>query len=299
MASQPCATTRAFSSGHTASSTLSPIIATKGVVTAAAPLSSQPRVITSSSSQQNVTLCEVPFSVGAVLPSSGLGLEGFSDNRGGGYLQSRALHSGVSVDSAAPSLLTAPNAPVSPQSVECRAIFMQHGRCWQFSVPATSCVNDAVSAATGQVLRNVVDKDGSLSEKLSVSVLPSVTDTSTVGEWSRRNLEQPPTIIIRSEDGDGTSQQPELDTLKIQQLMEEQTRLLAALQKQLNEQSAIIQNQAAFIADLQAGDREQGQQLSESIGRLETDLSGVKAQLVSLEEHVCGVGKDSARRRAK
>ena len=124
----------------------------------------------------------------------------------------------------------------------------------------------------------------SLSEKLSVSVLPSVTDTSTVGEWSRRNLEQPPTIIIRSEDGDGTSQQPELDTLKIQQLMEEQTRLLAALQKQLNEQSAIIQNQAAFIADLQAGDREKGQQLSESIGRLETDLSGVKVQLGSLED---------------
>lgn len=148
-------------------------------------------------------------------------------------------------------------------------------------------MNDAISLATQQVLRNVAETDRRLGEKLSISVLPCVTDTSTVGEWAHRNLDQPPMIIIKSEVEDSLSQQkPEFDAQNMQRLMEEQTRLMVALQKQLGEQTAVIRNQASFITELQAKERNQSQLLSNAISRIEADMADVKGQLLTLEEHV-------------
>eukprot|EP00933_Yihiella_yeosuensis_P020717 TRINITY_DN1654_c5_g1_i1.p1 TRINITY_DN1654_c5_g1~~TRINITY_DN1654_c5_g1_i1.p1 ORF type:complete len:437 (+),score=47.09 TRINITY_DN1654_c5_g1_i1:79-1389(+) len=178
-------------------------------------------------------------------------------------------------------------SPGAPQ-MECRAVFMHQSRSWKFSLPADSSVNDAISTATQQVLRSVVDKDRRLGDKLSISVLPSVTDTSTVSEWSQRNLEQPPMIIIHSEqdDCDGLAQQkPEFDAQNMQRLMEEQTGLLTALQKQLGEQTAIIRNQATYISELQAKDRQQSTELSEVLNTIKSEMVQMKGQMLALEEH--------------
>jgi len=177
---------------------------------------------------------------------------------------------------------------------------MHQGRSWKFSLPPESSVNDAISAATQQVLRNVVETDRRLGEKLSINVLPSITDTSTVGEWAHRNLDQPPLIIIKSESEDGFSQQkPEFDAQNMQRLMEEQNRLLVALQKQLAEQTAIIRNQASFISELQARDRQQSQKLVETVGRVEADMACVKNQLLTLEQYTTKAGNEDQGKRGK
>mmetsp|Transcript_23754 Transcript_23754/g.70886 ORF Transcript_23754/g.70886 Transcript_23754/m.70886 type:complete len:445 (-) Transcript_23754:119-1453(-) len=186
------------------------------------------------------------------------------------------------------------------KSVECRAVFMHQGRSWKFSLSPESSVNDAISTATQQVLRNVVETDRRLGDRLSISVLPSITDTSTVGEWAHRNLDQPPLIIIKSELDDGLAQQkPELDAQNMQRLMEEQTRLLVALQKQLGEQTAIIRNQASFISELQARDRQHEQMLGASISRIEEDMASMKGQLLTLEEHLTRAGNENYGRKSK
>jgi len=191
-------------------------------------------------------------------------------------------------------------AEARAKSVECRAVFMHQGRSWKFSLPPESSVNDAISAATQQVLRNVVETDRRLGDRLSISVLPSITDTSTVGEWAHRNLDQPPMIIIKSELDDGLAQQkPELDAQNMQRLMEEQTRLLVALQKQLSEQTAIIRNQASFISELQARDRQQSQQLGEAIGRIEEDMASMKGQLLTMEERMTKAGNENQGKKSK
>jgi len=181
-----------------------------------------------------------------------------------------------------------------PKSIECRAVFMHQGRSWRFSLSPEASVNDAISAATRQVLGNVVETDRRLGEKLSISVLPSITDTSTVGEWAHRNLDQPPLVVIKSELDDGLAQQrPELDAQNVQRLMEEQTRLLVALQKQLGEQTAIIRNQASFISELQARDRQQAKQLAEAVSRVQEDMAIMKGQLLTLEEHLTKAGNEN------
>jgi len=177
---------------------------------------------------------------------------------------------------------------------------MHQGRSWKFSLSPESSVNDAISTATQQVLRNVVETDRRLGDRLSISVLPSITDTSTVGEWAHRNLDQPPLIIIKSELDDGLAQQkPELDAQNMQRLMEEQTRLLVALQKQLGEQTAIIRNQASFISELQARDRQHEQMLGASISRIEEDMASMKGQLLTLEEHLTRAGNENYGRKSK
>lgn len=184
--------------------------------------------------------------------------------------------------------------------IECRAVFMHQGRSWKFSLPPESSVNDAISTATQQVLRNVVETDRRLGEKLSINVLPSITDTSTVAEWAHRNLEQPPLIIIKSEIEDSFAQQkPEFDAQNIQRLMEEQTRLLTALQKQLGEQTAIIRNQASFISELQAREKQHSQQLGEAVSRIENDIAGMKGQLLTLEEHMTKAGNENHGRKGR
>jgi len=183
---------------------------------------------------------------------------------------------------------TSPGEATVRRYIECQAVFMHKGRSWKFSLPPESSVNDAISSATQQVLRSVVESDRRLGEKLCIQVLPSITDSSTIGEWAHRNLDQPPLIIIRSEPDDGfASQKPEFDGQNLARLMEEQRCLLVALQKQLNEQTAIIRNQASFISNLQAREQQQSQVMNEAVQRMEADLAGVKGQLLGLEEHFC------------
>jgi len=95
--------------------------------------------------------------------------------------------------------------------------------------------------------------------------------------------------MIRSELDDShthSMQRPDMDGQNMQRLMEEQNRLLTSLQKQLTEQTSIIQNQAAFISEIQERDRNQQTLLCESIRRIESDLSTVKGQLFGLEEKI-------------
>lgn len=180
------------------------------------------------------------------------------------------------------------------QVVECRAVFMHQSRSWKFSLSGDSAVNDAVSTATQQVLRNVVEKDERIGDRLSISTLPAVADNSTVAEWSHRNLDQPPMIVIMSEVEDGLAQQkPEFDAQNMQRLMEEQTNLLSALQKQLEEQTAIIRNQATYISELQARDKQQSTQLTDAVQRIQVDIAQMKGQLLSLEENATQVGDEN------
>lgn len=207
---------------------------------------------------------------------------------------------GAQVVKRSPVRSSSPVAEARAKSVECRALFMHQGRSWKFSLPPESSVNEAISTATQQVLRNVVETDRRLGDRLSISVLPSITDTSTVGEWAHRNLDQPPLIIIKNDSDDGLAgQKPEADAQNMQRLMEEQTRLLVALQKQLGEQTAIIRNQASFISELQARDKQQASLLGEAVGRIEEDMASMKGQLLTLEEHLTKAGNENHGKKSK
>jgi len=104
-----------------------------------------------------------------------------------------------------------------------------------------------------------------------------------MGEWLQRNLDQPPLVIIRrggedSDDDGRADPKPSADVQDIQRVLEDQTRLMTTLQKQLAEQNAIIRNQAAFIADLQRRDKEQSH-ISEAICRIQDDVVSIKSRL--------------------
>jgi len=189
-------------------------------------------------------------------------------------------------------------ARVRPKSVECRVIYMHHGRCWNFNLPPECSVNDAIASATEQALQTVASQDRRLGEKLAISVHPSSTETCTVGEWAQRNLEQSPVIIIRNQPDDAfSSQKPEFDLQNLQRMMEEQTRLLFTLQKNVNEQTAIIHNQASFINELQKRDTQQADLLNVTVKRMESDLASVKGHLLGLEELVTKAGDENKRSR--
>jgi len=181
------------------------------------------------------------------------------------------------------------------KTVECTALFMHQGRSWNFALSPEASVNEAVSMATQQVLKNVVETDCRLGEKLSIQVLPAVGDDVTVGEWTHRNMDQAPLVVIRSgaaEDGGLSAQQPQMDAMKIQMMMEEQAKLMAALQKQLSEQTAIIRNQALFISDLQERDRQNHEGVGKAVERIESELAGVKGQLLGMEETIGQAARD-------
>lgn len=175
------------------------------------------------------------------------------------------------------------------RSVECRAAFVFARRCWSFNLSPDSLVKDAVSQVTEKVLRNVVDMDERLGEMISISVLPSAADNSTVGDWAHRNMEQPPLIIVRSGVGDRlASQAPELDAVNLQRMVQEQTQLLVALQGQLNEQTAVIRNQATLIGELQSSDRDQAGLIRDNIRCIQEDVAEIKGQILNLEERQRG-----------
>jgi len=155
-------------------------------------------------------------------------------------------------------------------------------------LPSDSLVKDAVSQVTEKVLRNVVERDERPGDAISVSVLPSIADTSSVSEWARRNMDQPPLIIVRSSDRLAESPcratSPEVDMVDVQRMVEEQTQLLVALQGQLNEQLAVIRNQATFIEELQSNEREKAVSVRDHVTRIEEDVAAIRGQLLGLEE---------------
>lgn len=182
--------------------------------------------------------------------------------------------------------------------VECRAVYMQEGRVWKFLVSSDSSVNDAISSATEQVVQHLQDSDVRHGDKLRISAMPSVNDNTTVGEWAHRNLDQPPMIVIQSPalDEPSVEERGQNDVaLDMRRMMEEQTRLLIALQKQVTEQSAIIHNQASFIQDLQAKDNAQTKLLNESVGSIKDDLASIKGQILGIEEILTHAGNENQR----
>lgn len=127
--------------------------------------------------------------------------------------------------------------------------------------------------------------------------MPSVNDNTTVGEWAHRNLDQPPMIIVQSpaldEPGYALERGQNDVAQDMRRMMEEHTRLLIALQKQLTEQSAIILNQAAFIQDLQAKDNTQTKLLNESVQNIKDDLANIKGQILGIEEILTNAGDEN------
>lgn len=183
-------------------------------------------------------------------------------------------------------------------AVECCAIFVQQGRTWRFSLRPEVSVQDAISKATRHVLQAVAEKDRRLGESLSINTVPAITEQSTVGEWCHRNLDQPPVIVIKSGYADSVSLQgPDSDSQNFQRLLEEQNRLLLALQKQLVEQTAVIQNQAGLIAELRSKDSQESGATAEALARIEGRLATMSGQLLQMEERVKSSGVENASRK--
>jgi len=185
------------------------------------------------------------------------------------------------------------------QPVECQAVFVNKPRCWSFYVPSGASVDQAITKATEQALQRsgLADSD----EATSVTILPSASKDSLVGEWTYRNLEQPPLVIItRGQKANDISTPVDSDAHDMQKVVEDQLVMLAVLQKQLIEQASIVQNQDSFISELQGRSRQQWQQLQESMQSFESDIGGLKGQTQRLQEKCgkpAGDKKDSRRRR--
>lgn len=178
------------------------------------------------------------------------------------------------------------------QTVECQAVFVNKPRCWSFYVPAGISVNQAINGATEEALQRSGLDVGHLDEQISVTVLPSANKESSVGEWTHRNLDQPPLVLIntrqKKKDGISTPAEAEPD---MQRIVEEQLVMMAVLHKQLIEQSSIIQNQESLIEEMQGRSRTQWEQLQASMASFESDIEGMKGQMTGLQERCLGKQK--------
>lgn len=170
--------------------------------------------------------------------------------------------------------------------VEYQAVFVRRPQCWSFEMPPAASVNQAMADAVVQARqRNGPQNDSRLDEQLSVTVLPSASRECLVGEWTQQNLGQPPLIIIgRGQDAANSANGRASDVHDLQRIVEDQMMMLAAVQKQLIEQSAIIQNQESFIAEIQSSSRKEWHHLQESMRVFEGDIAGMKERMRELQD---------------
>jgi hypothetical protein len=200
-------------------------------------------------------------------------------------------------------------ATVQPvNSVECQAVFIHKPRSWNFSVPSGVSVDKAIAEAKEQARqRNALPAGKHVEEQLSVTAVPSASRESLVGDWNRMNSNQPPLVIIsRSQKDDAAFTPVESASQEAQRIMEEQLVMLSVLQKQLIEQSSVVQNQETLIAELQSRSRQQWNQLQECVESFESDISEMKGQMQVFQERIfedragkpsAGDKKDARRRR--
>jgi hypothetical protein len=158
-------------------------------------------------------------------------------------------------------------------------MFVRQSRSWTFQLPSDYLVDDALSEATEQILESIAG-DSDLSD-FSISTLPSTTDTLTVGEWSTRSQNEPPTIIINHQ-----APQADADPRKMKKLMGEQIGMLRSMYSQLESNKSVVKSQASFISNLR--DRQVNREMGlKSLQRMESDVSEVKGHLLLFEDHLC------------
>jgi len=173
--------------------------------------------------------------------------------------------------------------------VDCQAMFVRQSRSWTFQLPSDYLVDDALSEATEQILESIAG-DSDISG-ISISTLPSTTDTLTVGEWSTRSQNEPPTIIINHQ-----AQAPRAvaDPRKMKRLMAEQNEILRSMSSQLESNRSVVKSQALFISNLH--DRQVHREMGlKSLQRMEHDVAEVKGHLLLVEDHVSNDVESSAK----
>jgi len=155
-------------------------------------------------------------------------------------------------------------------------------------------VDDAISQATRQVLRNVVESKGalgSIGENITVDVLPHANGATTVHEWANQVAGKAPVVLIKSDESEECEPQhlPSADAGNdetIRKIQHEHARMMADLQKLARRQNETIQRQATYINDLQERDQQMAQLFSKSISRIKVDIASLKGDFLNLDEHV-------------
>jgi len=182
-------------------------------------------------------------------------------------------------------------SPPEQRSVECKVLLTARTHNCSLQLAPDTSVDEAISQATRQVLRNVVESRGELGpigEHISVTPLPSANGATTVGEWARRNLGHAPAVVVKSNESDWESPRRtevgQEDSLR--HLQDAHAEMMASLQELLQGQTRTIERQATFIDDLQERERQSSKLFCGSIARIKVDIADLKGDFLNLEEQM-------------
>lgn len=173
---------------------------------------------------------------------------------------------------ASASCAQEPSGQTAVFPCDCKVIYVQGAKSYRFQIPADNSVRDSVAYMTEQITNTA----GLRAKRVTTTTIPPAVESVTITEWSCQNTSQPPLLLMEAVESDD-------EELAEQAKRVPASSLVNALCTRLNEQAAILRNQAQHIKELQQRHRIEAQALAAQLADVRSKVTNLEVDLGELE----------------
>lgn len=162
-----------------------------------------------------------------------------------------------------------------PGLFECRILYARDLKSYAFKVPGENTVSDSIAIMTEQIFSEKAKQDelrgdARAPRRVTTTCIPDMPESAQVSEWSAQNLHQPPVLLLEAQgEPAGAASGPA-------RLNADPTH--TRLYEQLEQQTAVLRNQAQHIEDLHRRAQEEDAELQRACADLASSVRQLQQQ---------------------